>query len=900
MTATARTCPFCQEPLSERAAFCSGCGAATPTSIVKESGLPAERGATVATALADYRRRLQQALGESIELRGVLGRGGFAEVYVGWDTRLKRELAVKALRPDLVSSPDLVERFRREAEAVANLRHPNIIPIYAVGEGENVVFFTMPRIVGETLSAVIEREGRLDIRLACRVIAEAASALETAHRAGLIHRDIKPENIMLEGADQRALVMDFGIAKAGGPDAQKGLTGTGMFLGTPDYMSPEQATGARDIDARSDQYSLALVAYRMLTGGRAFESDSMQGMMFKRATVTPPLVTDLNADVPTGVADAIRRALSYDPGQRFATMAEFGAAINAGFGVAPAGGATVRRRERDMATRIREMHAALPGWKNPLIVAAVAGIVAFAALQRDTIGVPGYEFGAVRNDAIFAARRWLAARVGGAPELRHADLIASDSAYRALQRAFGRAGANARVKQDGLVWRWRSLFHDSTGSPWNVSVAPGVRVVGFVHTIPDSLPRPSVDEKSARALAIAELKAFGVSEDSLAWVGDSVVTRPRRTDHVLTWQRRGRAIGIGTADSATSRVGVTVVGDRVERVGQWIEVPPATLKALGEKSPFVRGWQIAAVVVIVLLGIAAVVLVVVRQRVDTMQWRLGLRFILLFGVLVLPMTIMSTLQVADEPSAAVRQMSPLVTSLIGIGFLVVFGGGMLLAAMVAAESLAAEQRPRMFDGVYDVLRGRLRIPEMAVAAAWGAIAGAVALGAMAVADYTAVHALGFNLRGGTPELLGIDPPIIAMLGDVGPSIFVALGLCFAMVAARRLRAPDAVAIGVVALIAAGLGGPHDWCEALGVIAACTVLTIVAWRRGFLAALVAAMLVIVFRPMFALATTGSGSTMTLWIAIGLAIALAPLALGASAYLVARRRPATSSSHTPATT
>ena len=889
MSDTVRACAFCQEPLTERAAFCPACGASTPVPVTRDGGATESRD-SAAVAMADYRRRLQKALGDSIELRSVLGRGGFAEVFVGWDTRLKRELAVKALRPDLASSPDLIERFRREAEAVANLRHPNIIPIYTVGEGEGVVFFTMPRIVGETLGAVIEREGRLDVQLACRVITEAASALDTAHRAGLIHRDIKPENIMLEGPDQRALVMDFGIAKAGGADAQKGLTGTGMFLGTPEYMSPEQATGARDVDARSDQYSLALVAYRILTGGRLFESDSMQGMMFKRATVTPQLVTELNAEVPQGVADAIRRALSYEPSERFATMAEFGAAMSAGMGVASAAAPTVRRRDRDMTTRIDEMRAALPGWKHPLVIAAAVGLVAFATSERGSLAGPGYEFAARRNDAVFAARRWLASRIGGAPDLGQAEFVASDSTYRLLQRAFGPSGADARVRKDGLVWRWRSQFRDSAQSVWHVSVVPGTRVIGFTHDVPDSIARPSVDEAAARTLAVAELASFGVVGDSLAWVGDSTIKRSHRTDHVLTWRRTGGAVGIpGAADSATRRVGVTVVGDRVERVDQWYDVPASTMKALGEKSTFVRSWEITSVASVVLLGFAALVVVVVRQRVDAMQWRLGLRFLVLYGVFVLPVTLVGAWHQAENASGG-RGAMALIGALIGIGIIVLFGGGMILAAMVGAESLAAELRPRMFDGVYDVLRGRLRIPEMAVAATYGAIAGAVALGATAVANVVAVRWFAVAVRATVPGLLGNDPAIVSVLLELGNATFTALAICFALVAAKRVRASDAVAIAVVAVLATGLVVPRDWPGVIGMLVACAALTIVAWRHGFLAVYVASILLVVFRQLFDLATTGSGSTFTAWIALGTALALAPLALGLSAYRTAKQRPA----------
>jgi len=214
---------------------------------------------------AAYRQRLAVALGDSCELGAMIGRGGFAEVYAARDTRLDREIAVKTLREDLGASAALVERFKREARAMAQLRHPNVIPIYSVGEGEGLAYFIMPLVRGETLRAHLDRRRRLPISEVRRILLEVADALEHAHKAGMVHRDIKPDNIMLEGEEHRALVMDLGIAKIAEQEAAD-LTGTGMIIGTPQYMSPEQASGERNVDPRTDLYSLGAVTFEMLTG----------------------------------------------------------------------------------------------------------------------------------------------------------------------------------------------------------------------------------------------------------------------------------------------------------------------------------------------------------------------------------------------------------------------------------------------------------------------------------------------------------------------------------------------------------------------------------------------------------------------------------------------------------
>jgi serine/threonine protein kinase len=255
--------------------FCPSCGEATPTRLDPTSGVSSRSqsrtsDATVAYVQtssgehSDYQRQLQDAIGKGYEIRDVIGQGGFGVVYSAWDVELHREVAVKAMRQVIFTTPGMLERFKREARAVARLQHPNIIPIYSVGESENLAYMIMPKIIGESLKATLVREKRLGVEDSRRILIEAARALHTAHEAGIVHRDVKPENILLEGEKRRVYLMDFGIAKTLEGEDQ-GLTGTGMVIGTPSFMSPEQASG-QTIDARSDLYSLGVVAFQMLAG----------------------------------------------------------------------------------------------------------------------------------------------------------------------------------------------------------------------------------------------------------------------------------------------------------------------------------------------------------------------------------------------------------------------------------------------------------------------------------------------------------------------------------------------------------------------------------------------------------------------------------------------------------
>ncbi len=333
MSQPTRTCPTCHTPLPGMAAFCYVCGTATPPGIHRETGQMVAVGVS-GIGPADLRRKLQRALGPGYELAERIGAGGFAEVFQARDLRLKRELAVKVLRPDLGLSPDLLQRFRREAETVAALRNAHIVPVYDVGEAEGLAFIIMPLIQGESLRAILDREGAMPHGEVRRILREAAQGLAAAHDAGVVHRDIKPENIMLEGPDKRVLLMDFGIAKAMGAatgddgDPSVALTTTGIIIGTPQYMSPEQACGDKTIDARTDQYSLAVVGYRMLSGSLPFEGESTRAVLYQQLVADPPPIVTRVPNLPGGLANAIQRALSKEPAERFESMREFAAMLD--------------------------------------------------------------------------------------------------------------------------------------------------------------------------------------------------------------------------------------------------------------------------------------------------------------------------------------------------------------------------------------------------------------------------------------------------------------------------------------------------------------------------------------------------------------------------------------------
>jgi TolB-like protein len=276
---------------------------------------------------------LKQALEGRYEIQGELGQGGMATVYLARDLKHGREVALKVLSPDLAASIG-AERFVQEIQVAARLQHPHIVPLYDSGEAAGSLYYVMPRVEGESLRARLDRERQLPVDEALRIAREVAAALDYAHRQNVVHRDIKPENILLQEGEP--LVADFGIARAIDVAGGAQMTRTGLALGTPQYMSTEQASGDREVDGRSDVYSLGCVLYEMLVGEPPFTGPTPQAVMARHFTEPVRGIRTVRAAVPEAVERAIVQALAKVPADRFATAALFAEALSESRLAAPA------------------------------------------------------------------------------------------------------------------------------------------------------------------------------------------------------------------------------------------------------------------------------------------------------------------------------------------------------------------------------------------------------------------------------------------------------------------------------------------------------------------------------------------------------------------------------------
>ena len=274
--------------------------------------------------MTDPLDRLKSAVADRYTIQQELGRGGMAVVYLARDEKLGREVALKVLRPELAASLGS-ERFLREIEIAAKLTHPNILALHDCGGAHECLYYTMPYVEGESLRDRLNREKQLPIDDALQITNEVSDALGHAHSLGIVHRDIKPENILFQGG--HALVADFGIARAVSEAGAETLTETGLAVGTPVYMSPEQASGSKDIDARSDLYSLGCVLYEMLSGETPYLGNTPQAIVAKKLSEPAPRVSVVRDKVPPAVEAALDRALSRTPADRFMTAEQFAEAL---------------------------------------------------------------------------------------------------------------------------------------------------------------------------------------------------------------------------------------------------------------------------------------------------------------------------------------------------------------------------------------------------------------------------------------------------------------------------------------------------------------------------------------------------------------------------------------------
>jgi serine/threonine-protein kinase len=314
MTAPAQTCTNCRTPLPEGALFCLHCGTATPT----EAGVLPPTGATAVFEIG----RLRAAIASSYRIERALGEGGMAVVYLAEDLKHHRKVAIKVMRPELGATLG-ADRFLREVEIAAGLTHPHILPVFDSGAVRDILYYVMPFVEGESLQQRIQREGQLPADDALRIAREVAEALAYAHERGIVHRDIKPANIMISRG--HALVADFGIARA--MDAQTSITKTGLAVGTPQYMSPEQASGDTGIDGRTDVYAMGCVLYEMLVGEPPFTGPNAQAIVLRSLTENPRPLAATRQGLPASLDGVVAKALAKNPADRWQSSQHFADAL---------------------------------------------------------------------------------------------------------------------------------------------------------------------------------------------------------------------------------------------------------------------------------------------------------------------------------------------------------------------------------------------------------------------------------------------------------------------------------------------------------------------------------------------------------------------------------------------
>src|SRR5213083_420421 len=357
------TCPACRAEIPTGSAFCPACGNPSPTVITNERVAAAPQPASAPTAVPTA-ERLARALGPKYQVKGLVGRGGFAEVYELWDQDLDRRLACKVLHPEIAWTPGMLVRFRQEAKALARLQHPAILPIHFTGDAEGLVYYVMPFVEGESLADALRRRRSYPADEALQIAEPILEALAHAHAQGLVHRDIKPDNVMLEAKTGRTLLVDFGIAKLLDPRTSTGgsaKTATGFTVGTVQYMSPEQALGQATLDGRSDLYAFGAMLYQMVTGTPPYDGNSSAEIVGKHLADPVPVASDVNAKIPQWLSAAIVTCLAKKPEDRFQDADEVLAALAAGRASGSTGLVGAHTLERQV---LRSGHVRSPGGRS--------------------------------------------------------------------------------------------------------------------------------------------------------------------------------------------------------------------------------------------------------------------------------------------------------------------------------------------------------------------------------------------------------------------------------------------------------------------------------------------------------------------------------------------------------
>src|SRR6267378_993037 len=314
-------CPQCSHENSAELVQCEKCATPLPISDLTLAtggeGWSLPVGDAIVSQASIVPLTPGSSLGTRYEILRLLGQGGMGAVYRAHDRELDREVALKVIRADMAANPEILKRFKQELILARQITHRNVIRIFDLAQAENIKFITMELVEGEDLQAVLRRKKKLDPAEAANIMAQVCRALEAAHGEGVIHRDLKPQNIMLDKMG-RVYVMDFGIARS---ITASGMTQTGALIGTPDYMSPEQAKGL-PLDARSDLFTVGIIFYEILSGRIPFESDTTMGKLWKRTSEPARPLGELDQTIPQALCDIVRKCLEIDPQKRFASATE--------------------------------------------------------------------------------------------------------------------------------------------------------------------------------------------------------------------------------------------------------------------------------------------------------------------------------------------------------------------------------------------------------------------------------------------------------------------------------------------------------------------------------------------------------------------------------------------------
>jgi len=443
--------------------------------------------------MSDPLERLKAALAGRYEVQGEIGRGGMATVYLAMDPRHNRKVAVKVLNPELAANLG-AKRFLKEIEIAAQLTHPRVVPLYDSGEADGLLYYVMPYVEGETVRERLRRERQLPVEDAIEITAQVASALDFAHEQGIVHRDIKPENVYLQSGE--ALVADFGLGKALSEAGGQRLTQTGIAVGTPLYMSPEQAAGDQHVDPRSDVYALGCMTFEMLAGEPPFTGATPQAILARKSVESMPSIRVVRETVPAGVERALQKALAKVPADRWATAGAYAEALETGLA------------EQDF-TPSGEISAQPAGRKGRLWQVIVGVLMAGA------LGIAGYAMLGSSDVEPEAA---------AAPT--EADLYRADELYRIGAAKFT-AGADlpADSNQLALFLEARSELEEATRLDPNHAEAHAQ--LAMVHVFLGQnghLPKDStfvhVREMAERALAIDSTLAIAHEALALAkWIG---------------------------------------------------------------------------------------------------------------------------------------------------------------------------------------------------------------------------------------------------------------------------------------------------------------------------------------------------------------------------------------------